>query len=83
MGSKCLVRQEVFDAQGWRQFEGHIPADERSNLVAAYHKRLTSTDTAVRDAAVSLHFFFNICSVQTWQLLLAKLLLSSPCLRVG
>ena len=40
--------------QGWRQFEGHIAADERSDLVAAYHKRLTSADTAVRNAAVSL-----------------------------
>lgn len=43
--------------QGWRQFEGHIPAGERSDLVAAYHKRLTSADTAVRDAAVSLPYF--------------------------
>ncbi|KAL3142897.1 hypothetical protein ABBQ38_003185 [Trebouxia sp. C0009 RCD-2024] len=39
--------------RGWKQFEGHIPAEERSDLVAAYHKRLTSADTAVRDAAAA------------------------------
>ena len=42
------------DMQGWRQFQGHVPEDERADLVAAYHRRLTSADTAVRDAAVSL-----------------------------
>ena len=38
--------------QGWQRFEGHVPPAERSDVVAAYHKRLTSPDTAVRDAAV-------------------------------
>lgn len=54
--------QQIFNLQGWRQFEGHIPADERANLVAAYHKRLTSEDTTVRDAAVSMPLFV-MCSV--------------------
>ena len=51
--------------QGWRQFEGHIPADERADLVAAYHKRLTSEDTAVRDAAVSMPLFDTYSLIAT------------------
>ncbi len=32
-------------------YVSHIPADERGDLIAAYHKRLTSDDAAVRLAA--------------------------------
>ncbi len=37
--------------EGWADFVGHIPKAERGNLVAAYHHRLTSADSAVRLAA--------------------------------
>lgn len=47
----------ILNLQAWKHFEGHIPADERSDLVAAYHNRLTSADTAVRDDTVSLPFY--------------------------
>ena len=32
-------------------YRDHIPADERDDLIAAYHRRLTSDDPAVRKAA--------------------------------
>ncbi|MCR2833761.1 prolyl aminopeptidase [Parerythrobacter lacustris] len=38
-------------AEQWEQFSGHIPKAERSNLVQAYHDRLTSDDEATRLAA--------------------------------
>lgn len=38
-------------AEQWDQFTGAIPEDERGDLVAAYHERLTSEDEAVRNAA--------------------------------
>lgn len=38
----------------WSEFAGHIPAAERHDLVAAYHKRLTSDDPAVRLAAAKV-----------------------------
>ena len=41
---------EVFPEQ-WDRFTGLIPHDERSDMVAAYHKRLTSDDEAERLAA--------------------------------
>ena len=41
--------------QGWRSFKGHIPEAERDDIVAAYHKRLTSPDIAIRDAAVRMY----------------------------
>ena len=63
MWGMSLSEQQILNVQGWRQFEGHIPADEKANLVAAYHKRLTSQDTAVRDAAVSMPLFV-MCFVQ-------------------
>lgn len=53
-----LLCEHSDGVQGWRQFEGHIAADERSDLVAAYHKRLTSADTAVRNAAVSMALLY-------------------------
>lgn len=40
--------------EAWDQFVGHIPADERGNLPAAYQKRLTSEDQAVRLAAAKV-----------------------------
>ncbi|MEY4239953.1 MAG: prolyl aminopeptidase [Pseudomonadota bacterium] len=40
--------------EAWDEFAGHIPADERHDLVAAYHRRLTSDDPAVRLAAAKV-----------------------------
>ncbi len=37
--------------EGWTAFVGHIPAEERGELVEAYHRRLTSEDRATRVAA--------------------------------
>jgi len=38
----------------WEPYLAHIPAAERGDLVAAYHKRLTSHDPAVRLAAAKI-----------------------------
>ena len=38
-------------AEQWDSFSGHIPAEERGDLVQAYYNRLTSDDEAVRLAA--------------------------------
>lgn len=40
-----------FYPEGWDDFSGHIPEDERDDLVEAYHRRLTSDDPSVRLAA--------------------------------
>ena len=37
--------------EAWQAFIGHIPADERGELLEAYHRRLTSDDPATRVAA--------------------------------
>ena len=37
--------------EGWQAFSEHIPEEERSDLVEAYHRRLTSHNAAVRLAA--------------------------------
>ena len=34
--------------EAWDRFSGHIPAEERDDLVAAYYRRLTSDDEATR-----------------------------------
>ncbi len=41
----------AFYPEGWDDFVGHIPAAERSNLLEAYHRHLTSEDPDVRLAA--------------------------------
>jgi proline iminopeptidase len=38
----------------WEPYLAHIPEAERGDLVAAYHKRLTSEDSAVRLAAAKI-----------------------------
>ena len=38
----------------WEPYRDHIPAAERGDFVAAYHRRLTSPDAAVRVAAARL-----------------------------
>ena len=38
----------------WEPYLAHIPAEERGDLVAAYHRRLTSEDPAVRLAAAKI-----------------------------
>ncbi len=40
--------------EAWSEFSGHIPAEERHDLVSAYHRRLTSADPAVRLAAAKV-----------------------------
>ncbi len=58
-----LVRQAEFDfyylhgtprvyAEAARQFHGFIPEDERHDLIAAYHKRITSGDAELRREAL-------------------------------
>ena len=37
--------------EAWDDFRSHIPAEERGELLEAYHRRLTSEDPAVRLAA--------------------------------
>ena len=37
--------------EAWDDFRSHIPAEERGELLEAYHRRLTSEDSAVRLAA--------------------------------
>lgn len=37
--------------EAWDDFQGHIPAEERGQLLEAYHRRLTSDDASVRLAA--------------------------------
>ena len=37
----------------FQAFREHIPAEERCDLLAAYHRRLTSADPEVRRAAAS------------------------------
>ncbi|MEM1053208.1 MAG: prolyl aminopeptidase [Pseudomonadota bacterium] len=40
-------------AEEWDEFSGHIPEDERGDLVQAYYKRLTSDDEATQLAAAT------------------------------
>jgi proline iminopeptidase len=50
----------------WEPFLEHIPEEERSDLMTAYHKRLTSEDPAVRLAAAKIW--------STWEGATSKLL---------
>lgn len=38
----------------WEPYRDHIPESERGDMVAAYHRRLTSPDPAVRSAAARI-----------------------------
>jgi proline iminopeptidase len=38
----------------WEDYVGHIPAEERGDLVRAFYKRLTSSDPAVQSAAAKV-----------------------------
>jgi proline iminopeptidase len=38
----------------WEHYVGHIPAEERGDLVSAFYKRLTSGDPAVQSAAAKV-----------------------------
>jgi len=40
--------------EAWNEFIGHIPASERDDIVAAYQRRLTSPNEAVRLAAAKV-----------------------------
>lgn len=41
----------LFFPEAWSKFESLIPESERNDLIAAYHRRLTSTDEQVRQQA--------------------------------
>eukprot|EP00850_Spirogloea_muscicola_P013711 SM000094S24728 [mRNA] locus=s94:482315:484715:+ [translate_table: standard] len=41
---------------GWEQLVSHLELEERGNIVAAYHRRLTSADAAVQLAALNRGF---------------------------
>lgn len=69
------LQDGMLPVQGWQAFEQHVAAEERSDLVAAYHKRLTSPDPAIRDAAVCFSIS-KICAgwlVHTERLQLGRL----------
>lgn len=53
---------ELYPEQ-WQQFRDHVPEDERDNLVAAYHRLLTSEDEAVRLAAARVWSAWEDCTV--------------------
>src|SRR4051794_26767668 len=44
----------VLYPDAWEPYLAHIPPDERGDLLAAYHRRLTSEDPAVRLAAAKI-----------------------------
>jgi len=44
----------VLYPDAWEPYLAHIPADERGDLLSAYHRRLTSEDPAVRLAAAKI-----------------------------
>jgi len=45
----------------WAAYEAHIPPAERGDMIAAYHKRLTSTDEATRLAAAKHWTTWEMC----------------------
>eukprot|EP00850_Spirogloea_muscicola_P011279 SM000069S20716 [mRNA] locus=s69:386081:388511:- [translate_table: standard] len=49
---------------GWEQLVSHLELEERGNIVAAYHRRLTSEDAAVQLAAAQawLRWEFSLSS---------------------
>ena len=50
--------------EAWRDFVGFLPEDERSNLGAAYHRRLTDPNPTVHlPAARAWGRYENLCSV--------------------
>ena len=46
----------------WAAYEAHIPPAERGDMIAAYHKRLTSTDEATRLAAAKQWTTWEMCT---------------------
>ncbi len=48
--------------EAWAQYYNHIPEAERSDLVLAYHKRLTSPDKAVQLAAARAWTLWEGCT---------------------
>ncbi len=49
--------------EAWRAFAGHLPPDERDDLLGAYHRRLTDADPAVHlPAAWAWSSYENACS---------------------
>jgi proline iminopeptidase len=52
-----------FFPEAWEQFAHFIPAEERGDLLAAYHKRLFSSDeTPAMDAAIRWCLYESACS---------------------
>jgi proline iminopeptidase len=53
--------------EAWSKYVSHIPEAERGDLVFAYHKRLTSSDEAVRLAAAKVCcLVFCLVSLLAW-----------------
>lgn len=46
-----LYGQRTIFPEAWRAFSGHIPENERNDLLAAYHVRLVDPDPAVHNPA--------------------------------
>ena len=40
--------------EAWQRFSGHLPAEERDDILAAYHRRLTDPDPAVHKPAADI-----------------------------
>lgn len=71
IGGVCLLRQLDIDwlykdggvsniyPEEWEIFENYIPEDERSDMVKAYYKRLTSEDEETRNKAC-----YNWCQLE-------------------
>jgi len=52
-----------FFPEAWRAFSNHIPADERHDLLGAYHRRLTDLDPGThKPAAAAWCGYENACS---------------------
>jgi proline iminopeptidase len=65
---------EIFPDR-WEQFVSPIPREERENMMAAYYKRLTSPDAAVRHAAAR--------SWSLWEASLLKIVLDPAMLTLA
>jgi proline iminopeptidase len=71
IGGVCLLRQSELDwlykkggvsniyPEEWEIFENHIPLEERNDMIAAYYKRLTSTNEKIKNDAC-----YNWCQLE-------------------
>jgi proline iminopeptidase len=58
-----LYGMRAFFPERWREFAGHVPEDERADLLSAYHRRLMNPDPAVHlPAARRWSLYESACS---------------------